>query len=154
VLHWRTKEQIFRLKIKFIFSIQSANTWRWGCQPYAPTALNPRKVPRNLFTQKLCPAYAQSAAGRNAIWETNSLIGNGTRNLPTCNTVPQPTTRPHAFLQILYITRQTWASHMSRDGSEYRQGLDQYLDFLDTSVQLVAAFYRRTVTATPQSSRK
>jgi hypothetical protein len=31
------------------FSRQSAHRWRWGCQPYAPAALYPQKIPGTHF---------------------------------------------------------------------------------------------------------
>jgi hypothetical protein len=59
------------------FSRQSVHRWRWGCQPYASAALYPQ---------------GHSAAGRIRLIEKSNDIGNGTRDLPACSIVAQPTT--------------------------------------------------------------
>jgi hypothetical protein len=35
------------------FSRQSAHRWQWGCQPYAPAALYPRKIPAGYTEQEV-----------------------------------------------------------------------------------------------------
>jgi hypothetical protein len=79
-----------------IFSRQSAHRWRWGCQPYAPAS----HYPPGIFLVLV------SVRGwgnlRDKLWlewlgklkKSNGLIGNQSRDLPACSTVPQPTTLP------------------------------------------------------------
>jgi hypothetical protein len=52
--------------------------------------------------------HMQHAAGRiRSIEKSNELIGNRTRNFPACNTVPQPTTLPHASaIQKLQVLKE------------------------------------------------
>jgi hypothetical protein len=47
------------------------------------------------------PPQSHSTAGKvRSIWKYNSLVGKQTRDLPTCSTVPQPTTLPRTTKQI------------------------------------------------------
>jgi hypothetical protein len=52
------------------------------------------------FLVLICPRLSRpqghSAAGRTRSIEKSNYIGNQTRDLPACSTVPQPTTLPHA----------------------------------------------------------
>jgi hypothetical protein len=79
------------------FSRQSAQRWRWGCQPYAPAVLYPQADSWYSFL-----LWAESTPGPQCGWKVRSIeksnipIGNRTRDLPTCSIVPQPITLPCA----------------------------------------------------------
>ena len=54
-------------------------------------------IPGTHFCQKLSRPQAHSAAGRiMSVKNFNHTIGNGTRDLPACSAVPQPTAPPRA----------------------------------------------------------
>jgi hypothetical protein len=54
---------------------------------------NPRKIPGTHFCYRLSRSQGHRVAGRiGSIEKCNYLIGNRTRDLPACSTVPQPTT--------------------------------------------------------------
>jgi hypothetical protein len=56
----------------------------------------PRKIPDTHFSQRLSRPQGNSAAGRiKSIEKFNDIIGNRSRDLPACSTVPQPTTPLH-----------------------------------------------------------
>jgi hypothetical protein len=56
-----------------------------------------KKIPGTHFCWSLSRPQGHSAAGRiMSIENSNHLIGNRTRDLPACSTVPQPTTIPRA----------------------------------------------------------
>jgi hypothetical protein len=55
----------------------------------------PRKIPDTHFCYRLSRPQGHSAAERiRSIEKSNDLIGNRTRDLLVCGTVPQPTTLP------------------------------------------------------------
>jgi len=57
----------------------------------------PGNIPGNHFCQGLSQPKGRSVSGRIMSRETsNDTIGNRTRDLPTCSTVPQPTAPPRA----------------------------------------------------------
>jgi hypothetical protein len=59
--------------------------------------LLPRKIPGTHFCYRLSRAQGHCATGRiRSIEKLNYLIGNRTRDLPACSTVPQPTTLQRA----------------------------------------------------------
>jgi hypothetical protein len=74
------------------FSRQSANRWRWGCQPYAPAALYPQQDSWYSFLLEAGRPQGHIAVGRiRSTEKSNDLIGNRTGDLPVCSIVPQPT---------------------------------------------------------------
>jgi hypothetical protein len=52
-----------------------------------------RKAPGTHFCQRLSRPQRYSAAEGLSTENSNNFIGNRTRDLSTCSTVPQPTTR-------------------------------------------------------------
>jgi hypothetical protein len=57
----------------------------------------PWKIPGIHFSQRLSRPQRHSVAGSiRSIEKSNDLIGNRTRDFPTCSIVPQPTTLPRA----------------------------------------------------------
>jgi len=63
--------------------------------------LSPGIVPGTYFCQRLCQPQGHSTAGRiMSMKNSNDIIGNGTRDLPTWNAVPQPT----ALLRIPLVS--------------------------------------------------
>jgi len=59
--------------------------------------LPPGNIPGTHFCQRLSRPQGHSAAGRiMSMKNSNDIIGNRTRNLPACSTVPQPTAPPLA----------------------------------------------------------
>jgi hypothetical protein len=83
------------------------DTSRWGevrlSALRAGRPLPPRKIPGTHFCQTLSPPQGHSAAWRIRSIDKSNYIGNGTRDLPACSIVPQPTTLPkppHTFLVL------------------------------------------------------
>jgi hypothetical protein len=78
-----------RLKLP---GFKTIDTWRWqGCQPYAPAAFSPQNIPCTNFCWGLSRPQGHSAAGRiMSMKNSNDTIGNRSRNLPVCSSVPQP----------------------------------------------------------------
>jgi hypothetical protein len=63
-----------------------------------------RPLPPGIFLVEAESIPGLSAVGRiRSIEKSNDLVGNRTRDLPTCSIVPQPTTPPRAHCIILYI---------------------------------------------------
>ena len=64
----------------------------------------PGNIPGTHFCQRLSRPQGHGEAGRN-MWMKNSndIIGNRTRDLPTCRVVPQPTAPPCTPEIILYL---------------------------------------------------
>jgi hypothetical protein len=72
-------------------------------QPFTP-----RKIPGTHFCYRLSQPQGHSAAGRvRSIEKSNDLIGNGTRDLPACRIVPQPTTLPRAPVVVVKVLKIT-----------------------------------------------
>jgi hypothetical protein len=84
------------------FPRQSAQGWRWGCQPYAPAALYPHEDP---WYSCLLEADCESTPGSQCGWKyyVNYLIGNWTRGPQACSIVPQPTTLSRTRMTIIII---------------------------------------------------
>jgi len=60
----------------------------------------PGNIPGAYFCQKLSRPQCQSAAGRIvSMKNSNGPIGNRTRNLPACSSVPQPPAGPDSLLR-------------------------------------------------------
>ena len=56
---------------------------------------HPRNIPGTHFCQRLSRLQGHSAAGRiMSMKNSNDIIGNRTRDLPSCNAVLQPTAPP------------------------------------------------------------
>jgi len=59
--------------------------------------LPPGNIPGTHFCYRVIRPQGHSAAGRiMSMKNPNDIIGNRTRDLPTCSAVPQPTTLPRA----------------------------------------------------------
>jgi hypothetical protein len=99
------------------FSRHSAHRWRWGCQPYAPAALCPQEDSWHLFLLEAESTPGHSAAGMiRSIEKSNDLIGNLTRDLPTCSIVIQTTTLPRG---------PPWSSMRWYNGRIYKTTLEE-----------------------------
>jgi len=57
---------------------------------------SPGNIPGTHFCYRLSRFYGHSAAGRMSIKNSNGTIGNRTRDLPACSTMPESTTLPRA----------------------------------------------------------
>ena len=68
---------------------------------------SPGNIPGTHFCWSLSQPQGHSAAGRiMSMKNSNDTIGNRTRDLPACNTVPQPTARsptPYPTVPSLYF---------------------------------------------------
>jgi hypothetical protein len=110
---------------------QSAHRWRWGCQPYAQAAFYPfRKISGIHLLERpslgRCSSLVDSGHGVCLfvvcrVWldhrvimqleglgnleKNNVLIGNRTRYLPVCRTIPQPTMK----LSNMKFNRNLWS---------------------------------------------
>ena len=73
---------------------------RQGCQPYAPAAFTPQEIFLVLISVR---TQGHSAAGR--MKNSNGTIGNRTRDLPACSTVPQRTAPPRTLDTIRNTVR-------------------------------------------------
>jgi hypothetical protein len=69
------------------FSRQSANSYRWGCQPYAPERL----LIIIYVTDWVDPMAIVRLEGLGKLKKSSDLIWNRTRDLPACSRVPHPT---------------------------------------------------------------
>jgi hypothetical protein len=71
----------------------------------AGPTFDPRKSPGSHFCSRLSRPQGHSAAGRiRSIKKCNNLIGNRTGDLPTCRTMPQPTTLTRVpFYLLTYV---------------------------------------------------
>jgi hypothetical protein len=93
------------------FFRQSAHRWRCGFQPYAPAALYLRQDLWYSFLLKAEWPQGHSAAERiESIGKSKDHIGNRTRNLPACSTVPQAPTLPRAPRTARSVTNVRLAS--------------------------------------------
>ena len=76
----------------------SRQSAREGGKVVSPTyrpSLPPENIPGTHFCQRLSQPQGHSAAGRiMSMKNSNDTIGNRTRDLPVCSTVPQPTSSP------------------------------------------------------------
>jgi hypothetical protein len=80
---------------------QSAHRWRQGCQPYAPAAVYPRKIPGIMSVRGWVDLRAIiRLVGLGKLKKSNSF-GTRTGDLPACSIVPQPTTLPRAPVVII-----------------------------------------------------
>jgi hypothetical protein len=72
--------------------------------------LPPRNIPGTNLCQRLSELQGLSAAGRiMSMKNFNDTIGNRTRDLPACSTVPQPTVPPRApFCPVLYFKKMKY----------------------------------------------
>jgi hypothetical protein len=78
--------------------------------------LPPRNIPGTHFGYRLSRSQGHSAARRiRSIEKSNELIGNRTRVLPACNTVPQSSTLPHAQL-MTYERGEMFACKSQKTG--------------------------------------
>ena len=74
-----------------------------GIRTHRPP-LPPRKYSWNSFLLEAGQPQGYSAAGSiMSIKISNDIIGNRTRDLPTCSTVPQPTAPPRAHVLFLSV---------------------------------------------------
>jgi hypothetical protein len=80
------------------FSTQSAQRWRWGCQPYVPATFY-SSPGRFLVLNFVTGWVIAQLEGLGKLKISNDIIGNRTHNLPVCSIVPQPATLPHAPLE-------------------------------------------------------
>ena len=63
--------------------------------------LPPGNIPGTHFCQRLSRPQGHSAAGRTMSMKNSSdTIGNRTRDLPTCSSVPQPTALRRVFVGV------------------------------------------------------
>jgi hypothetical protein len=89
--------RVVRCRDSHIFSRQSADRWRWGCQSYAPAALCPPERFLVLISRVwVDPRAIVWLEGLAQLKKSNEFFGNGTRDLPAFSIVPQPTTLPRA----------------------------------------------------------
>jgi hypothetical protein len=90
-----------------IFSRQSAHRWRWGCQPYAPTALYPSGRFLGLLSVGgwIDPRAIVRLEGLSQLKKSNDLFGNRTRDHPACSIMPQPTTLQPAVYRCIRAPR-------------------------------------------------
>ena len=78
-------------------SRQSAHEGGTVVSPTHRPSLPPGNIPGTHFCSRLIQPLGNSAAGRIMSMKNSSdTIGNGTRDLPTCSAVPQPTALPAA----------------------------------------------------------
>jgi len=78
-------------------SRQSAHEGGKVVSPTHRPSLLPGNIPGTHFCYKLSQPQGHSAAGRIiSMKNSNDIIGNRTRELPTCSAVPQPTALPCA----------------------------------------------------------
>jgi hypothetical protein len=94
------------------FSRQSAHRWRWGCQPYVPAALYSlgRFLVRISFRSWVDTRAIMRLERLGQLKKIDDIIGNRTRDLPACSTVPRPNTLPRAPLSH-HISYEWWLSH-------------------------------------------
>jgi hypothetical protein len=79
----------------------------------------PRKIPGTYLCYGLRRTQGHGSAGRiMSIEKCNYLIGNQTRDLPACSTVPQPTTlmRAHRLIHKQYILSRVYGSVTNNNG--------------------------------------
>jgi hypothetical protein len=82
------------------FSRQSAGRWRWDYQPYTPAAHYPQEDSWYSFLLEAGSTSGPYSAGRiRSIEISSDFIGNRTRDLSACSTVPQSTMLPRAPMQ-------------------------------------------------------
>jgi hypothetical protein len=81
---------------------------------------------------------------------SNDTIGNGTRDLPTCSAVPQPTAPPAKVGLNVYIIRVTQSSPIR---SAWKQGTALFSAVQNTHDSLRRSSYRSRHTETIQNSQ-
>jgi hypothetical protein len=78
-----------------------------GGKVVSPThrpSLPPGKIPGTHFYYRLSRLQGHKTTGRiKSLKNSSDSIGNRTRDLPVCSTVPQPTAPPRLVTVVLYI---------------------------------------------------
>jgi hypothetical protein len=121
------------------FSRQLAHRWRWGCQPYFPAALDAQE--HSWYSLLL---EAESTPGPQCgwkgyfNWKSNYLIGKGTRDLPACSILPQPSALPRVPSWSVRLIKR-----MGHRNSVHTLTVSPSLPFL-TSSSIFSSIYRYT----------
>jgi hypothetical protein len=94
---------------KRLYFLDNRLRWRWGFYPYAPATLYHQGNSWYSFLVKAEAPQSHSTARRTRSTEkSNDLIGNRTRDLPTCSIVPQRITEPRDPLELYAKYRKNY----------------------------------------------